>query len=378
MSETRRRRVLVVYSRVGGGHLSAARALAEELESSGLATATIVDAYVACARFPLTLFPAAYARLARYHPRLWRMLYQATDTRLNAAGLLTPFLRPGFRRLLANERPDVVVSVLPVINGVLAQAAAEAGARFEVVLTDWHAIHRLWVAPGVDHYTTPTDSAAADCVRFGASPTAMDVVGIPVRRAFAAVAASPPQPDAGLTQPGLNPNRFTILAMVGAEGSPRALQNIARLAQSETVPNAQLLVVCGRNEDLRQRVQRLPARLPLAAVGFVDNVAELMRRADVLVTKAGGLTLAEAFCSGVPVVVYDVLPGQEAGNLAYALLHDAVVHARDPAELVRLVGELASDPARRQALAKRGSRLARPAAAETIARNVLARLLPES
>ena len=59
--------------------------------------------------------------------------------------------------------------------------------------------------------------------------------------------------------------------------------------------------------------------MPLHALGFVDNVAELMRAADMLVTKAGGLTLAEAFCCGVPVVVHDVLPGQEAGNLEYVL-----------------------------------------------------------
>ena len=59
------RRVVLVYSRVGGGHLSAARALAAELEATGAATTTIVDAYLECGRFPLTLFPAAYARLAR-------------------------------------------------------------------------------------------------------------------------------------------------------------------------------------------------------------------------------------------------------------------------------------------------------------------------
>jgi UDP-N-acetylglucosamine:LPS N-acetylglucosamine transferase len=370
---TRARRVVVVYSRVGGGHVSAARALAEALESTGQAVVTLADAYLECSRFPLTLFPAAYARLARYHPRLWRMLYQATDTRFNAAGVLTPFLRPGFRRVLAAQRPDVVISVLPVINGLLAQAAAEARARFEVVLTDWHAVHRLWVAPGVDHYTTATESAAADCVRFGASLDGIDVTGIPVRSAFSS-GDDDAERAAGLLRLGLSADRLTVLAMVGAEGSPRALDNIARLAQAETTLNAQLVVVCGRNDDLRQRVQHLPARMPLHAMGFVDNVAELMRLADVLITKAGGLTLAEAFCSRVPVVVYDVLPGQEAGNLEYALQRQAVVHAHNPNELIRLVAQLATDPARRAALAERGARLARPAAAITIARNVLARL----
>jgi UDP-N-acetylglucosamine:LPS N-acetylglucosamine transferase len=370
---TRPRRVVVVYSRVGGGHLSAARALAEELVGTGEATAKIVDAYVECGRFPVTLFPALYARLARHHPKLWAMVYNGSQG-LDAERILGPFLRPGFKRLMAEERPEVVVSVLPGINGLLAEAAARVGARLEVVLTDWHSVHRFWVAPGAAYYTTPTDSARQDCIRFGAPDTTVEVVGIPVRQAFAAE----PCPDRAairtrvLTELGLDPRRFTVLAMVGAEGSPRALKNIARLAQLDR--DLQMLVVCGRNAELRQHVEQLQTRTPLLAVGFVENVAELMSAADVLVTKAGGLTLAEAFSRAVPVVVHDVLAGQEAGNLAYVLERRAVEYAPSPDELARLVGELYDDQARAAELAQRGAVLARPAAARQIARELLNRL----
>jgi UDP-N-acetylglucosamine:LPS N-acetylglucosamine transferase len=370
--------VVVVYSRVGGGHLSAARALAEELESTGRATAKIVDAYVEYGRFPVTAFPAAYARLARYHPRLWSMVYHGSNSRLDASFVLRPFLPAGFKRLMAEQRPDLVVSVLPSINRLLGKAAARVGARFEVVITDWYALHRLWVARGVDHYTAPTRSALEDCVRFGADPASVEVVGIPVRRVFATPGggAGRVRREPVLTALGLDPTRFTILAMVGAEGSPQALKSIACLAQAsmDAATPSQLVVICGRNEKLRQHVQQLPSRMPLRALGFVDNVADLMRTADVLVTKAGGLTLAEAFCSDVPVVVYDVLPGQEAGNLAYALRHEAVAWARGPSELTRLIADLQGDPARRAGLAERGARLARPSAAQTIADGLLRRL----
>src|SRR5579859_4931370 len=170
---------------------------------------------------------------------------------------------------------------------------------------------------------------------------------------------------------GLAPDRFTILAMVGAEGSPRSLSNIARLARLEL--DAQMLVICGHNDRLRRRIAHLPASLTLRVVGFVDNVADLMRAADVLVTKAGGVTLAEAFCCGVPVVVHDVLPGQEAGNLAYVVGQEAVLYAPDADSLARLVHELWQDAPRRAALAERGARLGRPDAARQIARAVLQR-----
>jgi UDP-N-acetylglucosamine:LPS N-acetylglucosamine transferase len=193
-----------------------------------------------------------------------------------------------------------------------------------------------------------------------------------VRRAFATPIDREIVRARRLAQLELERDRFTILAMVGAEGSPRALANIAQLAQLDLA--AQVIVVCGRNAGLRQRVQDLPARMPVRAVGFIDDVAELMWSADVLVTKAGGLTLAEAFCSGVPVVIYDVLPGQEAGNLEYVLQHQAAAYAPDPEALARTIGELYGHPERRAALAEAGARLARPDAARLIARGLLERL----
>jgi len=365
------RRVVLVYSRVGGGHVSAARALAEELEATGEASAKMVDVYVESARFPVTLFPSVYARLARHHPRLWSMVYYGSQG-LDTKQVLGPFLKRGLARLMAEERPDVVVSVLPGVNGLLAEAARAAGAPFEVVLTDWHSVHSSWVAQGVAHYTVPTDSARDDCIRFGAPAATVEVVGIPVRRAFATGLDRALVRQRCLTELGLEPQRFTVLAMVGAEGSPRAVESLARLALVDR--DLQMLVICGRNAELRRQVEQLQTRMPLLALGFVENVAELMRAADVLVTKAGGLTLAEAFACAVPIVLHDVLAGQEAGNLEYVLQHGAVEYAATPGELARLTAELYDDPVRRAALAERGARLSRPTAARQIAGELLNRL----
>jgi processive 1,2-diacylglycerol beta-glucosyltransferase len=248
------------------------------------------------------------------------------------------------------------------VNGLLAEAAFTVGARTEVVLTDWHLVHAFWVALGVDYYTAPTVSARDDCVRAGAPPDTVDVVGIPVRSEFATFERSRRKND-----------RFTILAMVGAEGSPRALRNIAELALADI--DAELIVVCGRSDELRRQVEQLPSRIPVRAFGFVDDVASLMRSADLLLTKAGGVTLAEAFCCGVPVVIHDVLPGQEAGNLEYVLQRGAVMYAERPAALVQIVDDLVKDAGKRAQLTACGARLARPNAAHEIAGSVLRRLV---
>jgi 1,2-diacylglycerol 3-beta-galactosyltransferase len=352
-----RRRALIVYSRVGGGHLSAARALADAFEATGRVRTHLTDVYLDCGRFPVTRFPWAYAQLARHHPRLWALLFHSSNHRLDATPILAPFLEHGLQTCIKAQKPDVVVSVLPMVNGLVAKVAP----RSEVVLTDWYGVHRTWVGRGVNHYTAPTDSAKQDMIRYGAPPDAVDVIGIPVRTAFATSDAPRQQHD-----------RFTILAMVGAEGSPRTLRNIEHLLQLRI--DADAIVVCGRNEALRRRVHALPARVTVRALGFVDNIPELMRAADVLVTKAGGLTLAEAFCCGVPVVVSDVLPGQETGNLEYALGAGAVAYAPTPAHLQRLISDLYTDRQQREQLAARARTVARPDAAAQVVANVLQRL----
>jgi UDP-N-acetylglucosamine:LPS N-acetylglucosamine transferase len=125
---------------------------------------------------------------------------------------------------------------------------------------------------------------------------------------------------------------------------------------------------------LQRAVAQMRANMPLRVVGFVEDVASLMRSADVLITKAGGLTLAEAFCCHVPVVVHDVVPGQESGNLEYMLGRGAVAYVRSPLELVATVRDLVGDSRRRAELAHCGARLARPDAAAHIAAGLLARV----
>lgn len=371
------RRAIVVYSRVGGGHQSAARALAAALEreSSGRVSARATDVYLEQSRFPVTRFPAIYARLARYHPRLWAALFHSTNGgRLDPTPLLRPFMASGIARLLAAERPDLVVSVMPGINGLLAEGRQQRSPRprLEIVLTDWSDIHATWLASTVDHYTVPTDAAAADLVGCGAAPERVEVVGIPVRAEFAGVRRPKEVSRRIWASLDLDPNRFTILTMVGAEGSPRALRNIEALAAQPL--DAQLVILCGHNERLKRHVEQVPGVAPRRVLGFVGNVADLMRAADLLITKAGGMTLAEAFCCGVPTVVNDVLPGQEAGNTRFALRHGAVEYAERPEELVERVRELRASDARRAALAARARALACPTATTRIAARMLARL----
>ena len=140
----------------------------------------------------------------------------------------------------------------------------------------------------------------------------MDRPGFLVREQFATVEQGPEAKRRARERLNLPQDRFLILAMVGAEGSPEVLAHLGAVAR--TPLDADIMVVCGRNRRVFRRVERLEAVNRIEPLAFVENIADLMTASDVLLTKTGGVTLAEAFCCGVPVVAFDPLPARKKGT----------------------------------------------------------------
>ncbi len=371
-------RVQIVSSRVGGGHQSVARALADAFEDLGRSDVEvwIDDLYADLARFPVSRFPWMYAVVTRRYPSVWRLFYRATNrppglTRFEGFGDLLGGPRLG--RLLAEREPDAVVSVLPGVNGFVARSLRRQrlSSTLEVVITDWADIHLGWVSSGVDHYSAPTENAAATCQSLGVRADAVTVTGLPVRRQF----VRQPPPDerrrAVRQEMGIGQDAFVILAMMGGEGTAGTVAHLRALAATSL--DVDLVVACGRSERLRRLIAGLEGPNRVRAFGFVEEVADLMRAADLLVTKPGGATLAEALCCRVPIVVYDPLPGQEEGNVRYLVPRGAAELARSPDQLAQVVADLRWSPARLGGLAARGAALARPGAATEVVRGVVRR-----
>ena len=363
---------------MGGGHLSVARALVEGLHALGEPDlhAWIDDLYVDLARFPAGRFPWMYAMTTRRMPWLWRAFYKATDRppRRRPFRLAEDALGgPGLRRILEERRPDAVVSVLPGIADFTARSLAGVGvaATIEVVVTDWADVHLGWASHAATHYSVPTESAAATLRGGGVPDDKLTVVGFPVREQFVGLRLDEAARRTARDRLNLSPDRFVVLAMVGTEGSPAALAHLRALAMAPI--DAVVLVVCGRNARLHRRVSNLETVNSLRALGYVQDVASLMMASDLLVTKAGGVTLAEAFCCHVPVVVFDPLPGQEEGNARFVTAQGAAELASSPRDLARIVSELRWSPSHRASLREHGAELATPGAARAVAAAILRR-----
>ena len=301
-------RVVVVSASVGGGHDGAARELAQRLRTAGR-TVDLVDA--------LDLLPGRLGHLlCRFYrlqltvaPRSWGWLLAALDTRaLTAVGSSVALL--AVRRLEEILDADVVlaVSTYPMATQALARVRARGRLRAPLVvhLTD-PSVHRLSISPHAALTVAPTDVAARQARRLGAGRT---VVVPPLVATGFRPATGPAERDR-LREAFHLPARLRLALVVsgswGVGDIERTVTDIAATGLATPV------VACGRNEVLRARLVAAGHR---HVMGWVDDMAGLIRSCDVVVQNAGGLTAAEALASEVPVLTYRCLPGHGRTNAA--------------------------------------------------------------
>jgi processive 1,2-diacylglycerol beta-glucosyltransferase len=175
---------------------------------------------------------------------------------------------------------------------------------------------------------------------------------------------------------GLPEDRWTTLVLAGGFGVGR-LQEIARAAAeamgSRAPRPSTLVIVCGRNAKAKSELEatRFPRSVETRIHGFVDDVASLMRSADVVVSKSGGLTSAEAMASGVPMIVIDPIPGQESRNADVLVEHGAGWKAINLPHLTYKLGMIMDDPSLLRRARRAARSLGKPDAALRILETVL-------
>jgi len=312
----------------------------------------------------------SYLEMVNRAPDLWGYLYHASDRppkRNLQSRLVRVFDRLEFARFRGFVRDfgaDAVLSTHFLPCQVFAPYRRRGRDRFPlgVVLTDFDA-HAFWVQPTADRFFVPTAEVAAVLAGRGIAMEKISVTGIPIMPAF-----SKRQNRRALrARWGLSGRRPVILVMSGGAGVGALVEMVRRSLASGSV---QVLAVAGRNEKARKELESLapPSRSTLRVFGFVEDVSELMAVADLMVGKSGGLTTAECFAMGLPMIICDPIPGQEERNCDFVLEAGAGVRANGGAALSYKLSSLWSDP-RRLGRMRRAARVAgRPRAAREILR----------
>lgn len=365
------RRILILMSDTGGGHRAAADAIIEALAFAfpGRYAATLFDAFKQAALPPFDRLPSWYLPFTTYAEPLWHLLFRLTNNRLTkqlSQPLLKFFIGRNLRRFLREQSPDLVVTTHPIFNefGRRALRAVGSHAPFVTVVTDLFDAHVLWFDSQVDLCTVPTEGARQFGIRFGMPKEKLCVVGEPVSLTFLDNGTTKTDARAKL---GLALDQKTILLVGGGEGMGK-LYEIARAMDQARLP-VQLVVIAGRNAALHKKLQSTHWQISVNAQGFVKNMPEWMRAADVIITKAGPGTISEAIVCGLPILLSGFLPGQETGNVTFVEQNGLGVLRKNPDDIVTTLSQwLAPGNTTIEKFAARARELARPNAAIEIAK----------
>lgn len=321
--------------------------------------------------------PLVVRRLTKLYPTIirtarpaWGAIYHSTNNRPAFQALRLGF-GGGVRRLIADRvralDPDVVVSVHPLLNHVTAVAMKRAGLSRPLitVVTDLVDFHLGWACRESDVVVVPTRAARQVVLRHGVQPDRVQLLGLPVNLDFRPPA--PGEKQALRRRFGLDEHRPTVLVTSGGDGSGGIIRQVRALAWHRHP--WQLMVVCGRNQRLRARLSRVRFGTPTRILGFVDNMPELMRAADLVVGKAGPGAIAESLATGLPLIITMYLPGQETPNVRFVADAGIGVYAPKPEELLAVCEDLLGGDGRRLCeMAGRAAAIARPYASLDIAR----------
>ena len=367
--------ILVLTTSAGGGHLIAARALEHALRAQAPdADIEVLDVLAIANVLFRKLYAGGYLGLVRHAPAVMGWLYKTMDRPRNEVlDALRVWIqdlskRPIVQHLL-QRHPGLIVHTHYLPAEIVAQMrrAGQLDCPQVTVTTDYET-HRIWVHEPSERYYTATEDGKVYLTLCGVAPERVRVTGIPVRPGFEQMLDR----HEARRRCGLDLNRPAVLLLCGGFGVGPTAELLRELVFMPA--EAQVMVVVGRNEKLRARLERqvAGAARPVRVVGFTDKIHEWMQAADLVVTKPGGLTVAESLACGLPMVIVDPIPGQEVGNADYLLEHGAAIKVNNARLLGHRVSALLADPARLERLRAAARAIARPHAARDIAADALA------
>lgn len=360
-------KILVIHASAGAGHMKAAEAVFNGLKKYTPHQAVLVDALDYTSPAFKNLYRSTYATLITKFPWLWGFVFGALDF-----NFIQPLERL-FRRIynhinagkleayLKNEQFDYVIAT-HFMSTEITSALKDKGlirSKLITIVTDFD-VHHIWLAKHVDHYTVASAWTKDKMLELGIAEQKIHVTGIPTDEKFSEIK------DIGALKKklGLKENLFTILIATGSFG----IGPIEEVIKS--LDGFQVVVVCGHNKNLFARLSQQPFS-NVKICGLVDNMHELMAVSDVMVTKPGGLSIAEALVSQLPLIFFNPIPGQEANNIKVLAHYKLGFHSNSINDIVHEVKRLSSFKDDLMTALKRTKQLSCPNAVSDIIKLVL-------
>jgi processive 1,2-diacylglycerol beta-glucosyltransferase len=372
-----KKRVLVISTSAGTGHVKAAEALVKAFAEDGRVGAVEhQDALHFTNKLFRDFYSKLYIQLVRSAPQMLGWLYRSSDepwkgdeVRLRLDRLNTQPLVKFIRKF----KPDITVCTHFMPAGIISHLIAKGllDAHLSIVVTDLD-MHAMWLSRIFHRYFVAIDETRAHLEALGLPRERITVSGIPIDPIF----AEPIDRAATRLSYGLDPEKTTLLLSAGALGVSPTEIAVTRLTQLRH--DAQTVVICGKDEELQQRVKAAVGENNprFKILGYTDRMYELMKMSDLFVGKPGGLTTSEALACGLPMAIISPIPGQEERNSDHLLEDGAAIKCNEMTTLPYKIDQVLNTPGRLEEMRSRAQRLGRPNAARTIAHTLIEDNLP--
>jgi len=306
-------KIIIAYVSVGAGHRKAAEAVYSFFKKHNRnLDIRIVDVAEESSRLFKWLYIRGYFFLVNHALFLWAFGFWLTRKKrltgfVKRINLLIDRLNSAaFLSLLIKENPDFVISTHFLPSGITAylKNKHKIKSRLITVITDF-GVHPFWIYKGTDMYAAASELTRQKLEAQGVPPENIKVTGIPVAEVF----FKRYERAEICRKLGIDENKFTVLVITGSFGIG-PIERITDLLHKE----AQILVVCARNKKLYARL-KAKGYPRVNLFGFVNNIEEMMRVCDVIITKPGGLSVSELLVKEIVPVFISAIPGQETENV---------------------------------------------------------------
>ncbi|WP_438483349.1 MGDG synthase family glycosyltransferase [Oleiharenicola lentus] len=372
-----KQRVLIISTSAGTGHVRAAQALEKEFSRDPrVAEVVHEDALKFTNKLFREFYSSLYLKLVRSAPSVLGWFYRASDEPWKGEAVRTQLDRLNTRSLVKFIRefqPHLIVCTHFMPAGIISHLLekGEIQTRHAITVTDFDC-HAMWLTHCFHRYFVALEETKAHLEALGLPPERVTVSGIPIDPVFAE------KFDRAAIRKsfGLDPKRTTLLLSAGALGVGPTELLVERL--NELQHPFQCWVVCGKNPEIRERVEAAARDFPkrFCVLGYTDRMHELMHASDLYIGKPGGLTTSEAMACGLPLAVFAPIPGQEERNSDHLLENGAAIRCNELTTLAFKLDQLFASPGRLIAMRKAAKVLGRPHAARKVVATLLEDRLP--
>lgn len=374
------KKIIIFYAAYGGGHLSAARSIKENIETNySNVDVKLVDCMEYVNKVVNKVTTKAYSEMAKKAPRTWGKVYWKSQKGplAHISTTSNKVLSIKLNKLLKDFKPDIIISTHPFGTQMCAylKKLGKLDAKIATVMTDY-APHDQWLVLNkyVDYYFVSHDEMKKKLHEKGIPNEKIYATGIPLSNKFLL------KYDKAeiLRSFGLSSDRKTVLFFGGGEfglGKSKTFKIFRTFVENNN--NIQIVAISGKNPKMKENFENLVDELDkheyVKILEYTDKVPELMSISDLVVTKPGGLTTTESLASGLPIVVINPIPGQEEENATYLESHKVAIWIKSNDDVEKILNDLFSNPAKMHEMKVRARLLSKKSSTKDICKILLNR-----